>query len=41
LDLRKRLGDWSNVVELIEEGLGDDVTLKAANNKIGQYCVDL
>ena len=24
LDLRRKLGDWSNVVELIEEGLGDD-----------------
>lgn len=35
LDLRRRLGDWSNVVELIEEGNGDDVTLKDANNRIG------
>ncbi len=27
LDLRRQLGDWSNVVELIEEGHGDDLTL--------------
>lgn len=40
LDLRRKLGDWSNVVELIEEGLGDDQTLKDANNKIGEFCVD-
>jgi len=29
------------VVELIEDGLGDDATLKDANNKIGQFCVDM
>jgi WD repeat-containing protein 35 len=40
LDLRRKLGDWSNVVELIEEGLGDDETLKDANNRIGSFCVD-
>jgi len=31
LDMWWKLGDWSNVVELIEDGLGDDATLKDAN----------
>lgn len=35
LDMRRKLGDWTNVVELIEDGLGDDATLKDANNRIG------
>lgn len=35
LDMWWKLGDWSNVVELIEDGLGDDATLKDANNWIG------
>jgi len=30
--MRRKLGDWTNVVELIEDGLGDDATLKDANN---------
>ena len=40
LDLRRKLGDWSNVLQLIEEGHGDDEMMRDANNRIGQFCVD-
>jgi WD repeat-containing protein 35 len=40
LDLRMKLGDWSKVVALIEQGVGDDDILKEAYNKMGDFCVD-
>ena len=35
-----RLGDWSKVVALIEQGVGDDDILKEAYNQMGQFCID-
>jgi len=40
MDLRIRLGDWSKVVTLIEQGVGDDEILKEAYNKMGEFCID-
>jgi WD repeat-containing protein 35 len=40
LELRMKLGDWSKVVALIEQGVGDDDILKEAYNKMGDFCVD-
>ena len=40
LELRMRLGDWSKVVVLIEQGVGDDDILKEAYNQMGQFCID-
>jgi len=36
IDLRKRLGDWFRVVQLVQSGAGDDELLQLAWNKIGQ-----
>ena len=40
LDLRMRLGDWARVVQLIEQGAGNDEMLKKAYNQLGDYCVE-
>jgi WD repeat-containing protein 35 len=40
MELRMRLGDWSKVVTLIEQGVGDDDILKEAYNKMGEFCID-
>lgn len=40
MELRMRLGDWSKVVALIEQGVGDDEILKEAYNKMGEFCID-
>ncbi len=40
LELRMKLGDWSKVVTLIEQGVGDDDILKEAYNRMGEFCVD-
>ena len=36
IDLRKRLGNWFRVVQLVQSGAGDDELLQLAWNKIGQ-----
>jgi WD repeat-containing protein 35 len=40
LEMRMRLGDWSKVVQLIEQGVGNDEVLKKAYNHLGDYCRD-
>lgn len=40
LELRMKLGDWSKVVNLIEQGVGDDEMLKSSYKKMGDYCID-
>mmetsp|Transcript_9899 Transcript_9899/g.9755 ORF Transcript_9899/g.9755 Transcript_9899/m.9755 type:complete len:96 (+) Transcript_9899:2273-2560(+) len=35
-----KLGDWSKVVTLIEQGVGDDDILKEAYNRMGEFCSD-
>ena len=37
LDLRSRLGDWFKVVQLVQQGGGDDSLLQTAWNKIGDH----
>jgi WD repeat-containing protein 35 len=38
--LRERMGDWSRVVQLVQNGGGDDKMLAQAWNKIGDYYAD-
>jgi len=40
LDLRMRLGDWLRVVQLINQGAGDDELLTRAFKNIGDYYAD-
>jgi WD repeat-containing protein 35 len=41
IDLRRRLGDWFRVVELLQQGgRGDERALQEAWNKIGEYYAD-
>lgn len=37
LDLRMRLGDWARVIQLIEQGAGNDESLKRAYKHLGDY----
>ena len=37
LELRSTLGDWFKVVQLVQQGGGDDHMLQMAWNKIGDY----
>lgn len=37
LDLRMRLGDWPRVVQLLEQGAGNDEMLKKAYKNLGDY----
>jgi len=37
LELRESLGDWFKVVQLVQQGSGDDTQLAAAWNHIGDY----
>lgn len=37
LDLRMRLGDWARVIQLIEQGAGNDASLKQAYKHLGDY----
>ena len=37
LELRSTLGDWFKVVQLVQQGGGDDNMLQMAWNKIGDY----
>lgn len=40
LDLRMRLGDWARVVQLIEQGAGNDAMLKKAYKNLGDYSAE-
>ncbi|OQR99308.1 WD repeat protein 35 [Thraustotheca clavata] len=40
IDLRKRLGDWFRVVQLVQSGGGDDTLLMQAWTMIGDYYAD-
>ncbi|KAH9097856.1 hypothetical protein LEN26_016945 [Aphanomyces euteiches] len=40
IELRKRLGDWFRVVQLVQSGGGDDTLLNHSWNMIGEYYAD-
>lgn len=40
LDLRMRLGDWARVVQLMEQGAGNDQALKKAYKNLGDYTAE-
>jgi WD repeat-containing protein 35 len=40
IQLRMKIGDWFKVVELVQEGYGNDDILNQAYNKIGDYYSD-
>lgn len=40
IQLRERMGDWSRVVQLVQNGGGDDHMLAQAWGKIGDYYAD-
>lgn len=40
LDMRRRLGDWPKVVQLIEQGAGNDDELKKAFKNLGDYSAE-
>ena len=40
LEMRKRLGDWFRVVQLVQQGCGDDNDNTLALNNIGDYYAD-
>ena len=40
LEMRKRLGDWFRVMQLVQQGHGDDNDNTLALNNIGEYYVD-
>ena len=40
LDLRMRLGDWPRVVQLMEQGAGNDQALKKAYKNLGDYTAE-
>ena len=40
LEMRKRLGDWFRVVQLVQQGYGDDNDNTLALNNIGDYYAD-
>lgn len=40
LDLRMRLGDWPRVVQLMEQGAGNDEMLKKAYKNLGDYSAE-
>jgi WD repeat-containing protein 35 len=35
-----RLGDWSKVISLIEQGAGNDATLNRAYKNLGDYSAE-
>lgn len=35
--MRRKLGDWPRVVQLIEQGAGNDQELKKAYESLGDY----
>lgn len=37
LELRMHTGDWNKVIQLIDQGAGDDALLKIAHNNLGDY----
>lgn len=40
LDMRRKLGDWPKVVQLIEQGAGNDEDLKKAYKMLGDYSAE-
>lgn len=40
LEMRKRLGDWFRVVQMVTQGYGDDMDHQLALNQIGDYYAD-
>jgi hypothetical protein len=40
LDMRRKLGDWPRVVQLIEMGAGNDEDLKKAYKNLGDYSAE-
>jgi len=40
LDMRRKLGDWPKVVQLIEQGAGNDEELKQAYKNLGDYSAE-
>lgn len=40
IELRTRLGDWFQVVQLVQKGDADDEVLEMAYNRIGDYYAD-
>ena len=38
--MRRKLGDWPRVVQLIEQGTGNDEELKKAYKNLGDYSVE-
>lgn len=40
LDLRMRMGDWTRVVALMEQGAGNDQMLKKAYKNLGDYSAE-
>lgn len=38
--MRRKLGDWPRVVQLIEQGAGNDEDLKRAYKNLGDYSAD-
>ena len=40
LDMRRKLGDWPKVVQLIEQGAGNDEELKKAYKNLGDYSAE-
>jgi WD repeat-containing protein 35 len=40
LDMRRKLGDWPKVVQLIEQGAGNDEDLKKAYKNLGDYSAE-
>lgn len=40
LDLRMRLGDWARVVQLMEQGAGNDEMLKKAYKNLGDFSAE-
>lgn len=40
LDLRMRLGDWARVVQLLDQGAGNDEMLRKAYKNLGDYSAE-
>lgn len=40
LDMRQKLGDWPKVVQIIEQGAGNDEALKKAYKNLGDYSAE-
>ena len=40
LDMRQKLGDWPRVVQIIEQGSGNDESLTKAYKHLGDYSAE-